>query len=246
MYLFANYAWDSEILQYHCFRRQYDPVLARFTSRDPVNGSHGEAMTLHKYLYCVNNPINMTDPTGQLSISQLGNFVTNTIYGINSYYTRLDASLKGASDWGSVLNAAIGVNQWRQGWFDRENLINNSNIRDMLQARVEGFALRTLDALIEAQYQMLSGCDWWPLFKCLGKDLGITGIKEGIGVISCGICSLTVPIPDPLPGFDEAISCGICAVYVKLSGNPIHQGLSAIKNVKTLSRCLQSHCGNNH
>ena len=64
MYLFANYAWDSEILEYHCFRRQYDPVLARFTSRDPVNGSHGEPMTLHKYLYCLNNPINRIDPMG--------------------------------------------------------------------------------------------------------------------------------------------------------------------------------------
>ena len=38
MYLFANYVWDSEISQYHCYRRQYDPVLARFSSRPYIIG----------------------------------------------------------------------------------------------------------------------------------------------------------------------------------------------------------------
>jgi RHS repeat-associated protein len=65
IYLFANYVWDSEISQYHCYRRQYDPVLARFTSRDPIAGSYQEPLTLHKYLYCGNDAINRTDQTGE-------------------------------------------------------------------------------------------------------------------------------------------------------------------------------------
>ena len=69
MYRFAGYVWDSEVSQYHCYRRQYDPVLGRFTSRDPVEGNYEEPMTLHKYLYCLNDPINHTDPNGQFSYS---------------------------------------------------------------------------------------------------------------------------------------------------------------------------------
>jgi RHS repeat-associated protein len=65
-YRFAGYFWDPEVAQYHCFRRQYDPVLGRFTSRDPVAGKFKEPMTLHRYLYCLNDPVNRTDPTGEL------------------------------------------------------------------------------------------------------------------------------------------------------------------------------------
>jgi len=66
-YRFGGYFWEPEISQYHCFRRQYDPVLARFTSRDPVIGDFKEPLTLHAYLYCLNDPINLTDPTGKFA-----------------------------------------------------------------------------------------------------------------------------------------------------------------------------------
>lgn len=116
LYRFAGYVWDSEISQYYCFRRQYDPVLARFTSRDPVQGNYGEPMTLHVYLYCLNNPINKTDPSGLSALD----FVINTVYGVNSYYTRLDAGLSGTSDLWGIMDVAIGVNQWRESWFDKQ------------------------------------------------------------------------------------------------------------------------------
>jgi RHS repeat-associated protein len=64
-YRFAGYFWDVEVSQYHCFRRQYDPVLGRFTSRDPVRGKFHKPLTLHKYLYCLNDPVDRTDPTGE-------------------------------------------------------------------------------------------------------------------------------------------------------------------------------------
>jgi len=60
---------------YHCFRRQYDPVLGRFTSRDPVFGKFKEPMTLHKYLYCLNDPVNRIDPDGEIAI--IGLFQTS-------------------------------------------------------------------------------------------------------------------------------------------------------------------------
>ncbi|MFC1677442.1 RHS repeat-associated core domain-containing protein [Planctomycetota bacterium] len=64
-YRFAGYIWDDEISQYFCNARQYDPITARFTSRDPINGDFKEPMTLHKYLYGGNDPINNVDPKGE-------------------------------------------------------------------------------------------------------------------------------------------------------------------------------------
>ncbi|MFC1783580.1 RHS repeat-associated core domain-containing protein [Planctomycetota bacterium] len=64
---FAGYWWDDEIKQYYCRARQYDPQLQRFTSIDPVRGKFQEPMTLHQYLYCLNNPVNRWDPDGLMS-----------------------------------------------------------------------------------------------------------------------------------------------------------------------------------
>ena len=46
---------------YDFIARQYDPILCRFTSPDPLNGDYPQ---LSSYLYCAANPINNTDPTG--------------------------------------------------------------------------------------------------------------------------------------------------------------------------------------
>ncbi|MBN1391627.1 MAG: RHS repeat-associated core domain-containing protein, partial [Sedimentisphaerales bacterium] len=66
---FSGQFFDNEIGQYHLRARQYDPYLSRFTSRDPADGKFEEPLTLHVYLYCTNNPINLIDPWGLISIA---------------------------------------------------------------------------------------------------------------------------------------------------------------------------------
>ena len=63
-FMFAGQYFDSEIGQYYLRARQYDPQLMRFTGRDSVAGSPEEQLSLHKYLYCLNNPTNRIDPLG--------------------------------------------------------------------------------------------------------------------------------------------------------------------------------------
>jgi len=63
---FTGQWWDSEIGQYYLRARMYDPHIGRFTSRDPVAGKFKEPISLHRYLYCLNDSINHTDPTGRL------------------------------------------------------------------------------------------------------------------------------------------------------------------------------------
>jgi RHS repeat-associated protein len=46
--------------------RLYSPSLGRFLSVDPFPGYAGLPQTLNVYVYCLNNVINCTDPSGEL------------------------------------------------------------------------------------------------------------------------------------------------------------------------------------
>ena len=65
---FTGQWYDTEIGQYHLRARQYEPELMRSTSIDPVFGRPDRSLTLHKYLYCTNDPINLTDPSGEFAV----------------------------------------------------------------------------------------------------------------------------------------------------------------------------------
>ena len=67
-FMFTGQYYDVEIAEYYLRARQYDPHIARFTSRDPVAGEFTEPLTLHKYLYCINDPVNCTDAGGLWTI----------------------------------------------------------------------------------------------------------------------------------------------------------------------------------
>ncbi|MFA5422560.1 MAG: RHS repeat-associated core domain-containing protein [Phycisphaerae bacterium] len=76
-FLFTGQWFDPEIQQYYLRARMYDPRLGVFTSRDPVMGKFQEPLTLHTYLYCINNPINMIDITGGWAVYFTGTFMAS-------------------------------------------------------------------------------------------------------------------------------------------------------------------------
>jgi RHS repeat-associated protein len=63
-YRFAGYFWDDETGMYYCNVRYYHPELMRFIARDSAEGDYQRPLSLHKYLYCENEPINRIDPLG--------------------------------------------------------------------------------------------------------------------------------------------------------------------------------------
>jgi RHS repeat-associated protein len=73
---FTGQWFDPETGYYYLRTRQYDPYISRFTSRDPVFGQFEEPITLHKYLYCGNDPLNQLDPTGLITFH-----ITGTVMG---------------------------------------------------------------------------------------------------------------------------------------------------------------------
>ncbi len=65
-YLFAGEQKDPALGLYYLRARYMDPSLGRFMSMDPVLGDISDPLTLHKYLYGANDPLNKIDPSGQM------------------------------------------------------------------------------------------------------------------------------------------------------------------------------------
>jgi RHS repeat-associated protein/uncharacterized repeat protein (TIGR01451 family) len=72
-YLFAGERFDPALGVYYNRARYYDQRTGRFWSMDPSEGNEEDPLSLHRYLYAANNPVNLTDPTGKS--------VSNFVYG---------------------------------------------------------------------------------------------------------------------------------------------------------------------
>lgn len=59
---------DGDSNFYYLRARYYDTATGRFLSRDPLAGSTCSPLTLNRYVYASNNPINKVDPSGLSSI----------------------------------------------------------------------------------------------------------------------------------------------------------------------------------
>jgi hypothetical protein len=49
----------------------YNPSTGRFDRMDPFTGKKEDPQSLHKYVYCQNNPVNRIDPTGELTTTEM-------------------------------------------------------------------------------------------------------------------------------------------------------------------------------
>ncbi|MEM7314137.1 MAG: RHS repeat-associated core domain-containing protein [Planctomycetota bacterium] len=79
--------------------RQYDPVIGRFLSIDPVGVKANDPFTFNRYAYANNNPYNFLDPDGRSVYTKLfklvrnGGDVTLTLAGVvDDYNTLTDQS----------------------------------------------------------------------------------------------------------------------------------------------------------
>lgn len=65
-YLYCGEYFDSNLGQYYLRNRTLNPGTGRFWTRDGEGyGNNEDPLSLHKYLYCQDNPVNNTDPSGK-------------------------------------------------------------------------------------------------------------------------------------------------------------------------------------
>jgi RHS repeat-associated protein len=63
-YKFTGYERDLETGNDYAFARFYNPRLGRFMTPDPLGGGLGDPQSLNRYAYVLNDPANLTDPSG--------------------------------------------------------------------------------------------------------------------------------------------------------------------------------------
>ncbi len=69
-FTFTGREQDTENLMYYR-ARYYEPETGRFLSRDMWEGSQENPVSIHKYAYAMNDPINMTDPSGNTPLNKV-------------------------------------------------------------------------------------------------------------------------------------------------------------------------------
>jgi len=66
--LYQGQQQDPESSLYYLRARYYDPLIGRFISKDPVKGSLTLPQSQNPYAYALNNPINLSDPSGEAAV----------------------------------------------------------------------------------------------------------------------------------------------------------------------------------
>ena len=62
---YRGYYYDTETGFYYVSRRYYDPEIGRWLNADgQISGVGGEVLGYNMFAYCMNNPVNMSDPSG--------------------------------------------------------------------------------------------------------------------------------------------------------------------------------------
>ena len=107
-YLFIGQEFEKELNLYNYRARFYDPELCRFYSVDP-RFQYGSP-----FAYCNNNPINLTDPSGEIAtilvILIVGAVVGAAVGGGVAAYTGVKAGLSGGALAGYIFaGAGIGA-----------------------------------------------------------------------------------------------------------------------------------------
>ena len=76
---YRGYYYDNETGLYYLQSRYYDPVVGRFVNADSqIAGISGDIRGYNMFVYCMNNPVNMSDFTGGWpSWNDIGNFFKN-------------------------------------------------------------------------------------------------------------------------------------------------------------------------
>ena len=89
-FLFTGEQSDDETGLVYLRTRYYDPALGRFITRDYFPGFAEAPQSLNRYVYCQNDPVNLTDPSGEIAIVPfLTMYAGNTVKSVAMAEARL-------------------------------------------------------------------------------------------------------------------------------------------------------------
>ncbi len=102
-FLFTGELRDSLTGLDYLRARHYDPAIGRFVSRDPFPGLPSIPSTLNPYAYVSNNPVSLTDPSGQSPLTD----VMTAIYVRGTLLTQQVIAIKKVRDTVNILRELL-------------------------------------------------------------------------------------------------------------------------------------------
>jgi RHS repeat-associated protein len=103
-FLYAGEQFDEDLGQYYLRARYLNPETGRFLTMDSHPGSNQDPLSLHKYLYAHNNPVNGIDPSGHSFILEFtissairGSIAAFTAGSISAGYSYAKGATAGAA-----------------------------------------------------------------------------------------------------------------------------------------------------
>ena len=109
---YTGESYDSATGLYHLRARDYDPKTGRFISMDEHPGSQSIPLTLNKYLYGNADPVNHVDPSGNMSLGDIGAGLN--IQGILNTAGLASRALNVCMRVSSVVDLVVGIVQLMQ------------------------------------------------------------------------------------------------------------------------------------
>ena len=88
---FAGGLYDEDTGLIRFGYRDYDPEAGRWTAKDPIGFAGGDT---DLYGYCLNDPVNLIDPTGEYWHIVVGDLVGGGVSAFNTYIHNPNASFK--------------------------------------------------------------------------------------------------------------------------------------------------------
>ena len=79
-YRFTGEQWDQDLGLYYLRARYYSPELGRFWTMDSYEGNQEDPLSIHKYLYCHDNPTGRIDPSGSMDLNSTLSVIGNMGY----------------------------------------------------------------------------------------------------------------------------------------------------------------------
>ncbi len=116
--LYTGQQFDSALQQYYLRARNYDPSNGRFNALDPFMGSTQDPQSLHKYAYVHGDPVNGSDPSGMVSLTQvvMATSIIGTLVTSFGFISGMTAHMWSRKGWGKLMPDAIILSlSW--SWF---------------------------------------------------------------------------------------------------------------------------------
>jgi len=98
--LYQGQQLDNESSLYYLRARYYDPTIGRFISKDPVKGTLTLPQSQNPYAYALNNPINLSDPSGE----QVAQFIQMCLRAASAVASRVGSAISSIASKNPAIN----------------------------------------------------------------------------------------------------------------------------------------------